>query len=69
MGLDTERIKAQREKLGLSQQEAAEKAGMGSRQRWNDVESGRKANISIETLEAIAKALGLSAKSLLTDAK
>ena len=69
MGLDVEKIRAMREKLGLSQQEAAERAGIGSRQHWNKIESGTNTNIKIDTLEAIAKALGVSAKSLLIEEK
>ena len=40
-----------------------------SRQRWNDIESGRKTNIELETLAAIAGALGVPAKDLLTEGK
>jgi transcriptional regulator with XRE-family HTH domain len=69
MGLDVEKIKSLREKLGLSMQDAAEKAGIGSRQNWNKIESGANTNVKLETLEAIAKALGVSAKSLLKDEK
>lgn len=62
--LDTEKIRSRRERIGLTQSEAAERAGV-SRQRWNDVESGRKKNIELDTLDAIAKALGCKAKDLL----
>ena len=65
--LDSEKMKERREELGLTQEEAAKKAGFGSRQRWNDIESGRKPNVSIETLEQIAKTLGMSARDLLKD--
>lgn len=54
--LDIEKMKDSREKAGLTQTQAAEKAGV-SRQRWNDIESGRKSNIELDTLAAIAKAL------------
>ena len=63
--IDIEKIKSRREKLGMSQEEAAQKAGVGSRQRWNDIESGRKANVSIETLDKVAEALGMKARDLL----
>ncbi len=65
MPLDLEKIRARREKLGMSQQEAATKAGIGSRQRWNDIEAGRRINITLEILERIASALGCKAKDLL----
>lgn len=63
--LDTQKIKALREKLGLSQEDAARLAGLSSRQRWHHIESGLKANVTVETLESIAKALGVKASDLL----
>ena len=63
--LDYEKIKARREKLGLTQEQAAEKAGLGNRQRWNDIESGRRPSVNLDTLEKIAAALGVKAKDLL----
>lgn len=54
--LDIEKMKGKREKAGLTQSQAAIKAGV-SRQRWNDIESGRKSNIELDTLGAIATAL------------
>lgn len=62
--LDIEKIKSRRERVKLSQSQAAEAAGI-SRQRWNDIESGRKTNIELETLDAIAKALECKPKDLL----
>jgi transcriptional regulator with XRE-family HTH domain len=58
------KIAKRREKLGLSQAEAAAKAGF-TRQRWNDIESGRKLNLEMGTLERVAAALGCKAKDLL----
>ena len=63
--LDVAKIKSLREKRGLTQEQAAEKSGFGTRQRWNDVESGRKSNVSIDTLDKIAATLGVKAKDLL----
>jgi transcriptional regulator with XRE-family HTH domain len=63
--LDVAKMKSLREKLGLSQEEAAKRAGLKGRQRWNDIESGRKAAITLTTLDQIAKALGVKAKELL----
>ena len=65
MGLDFEKLKTLRDRRGLTQEEAATLAGLSGRQRWNDIESGRKANVTIETLEAVAKALGVKSRDLL----
>jgi transcriptional regulator with XRE-family HTH domain len=54
-----------RERLKLSQAEAAERAGIGTRQSWNKIESGREGNLSLERLEKIAAALGVKSKDLL----
>ena len=48
-----------------AQQQAAEKAGMNNKQRWADIESGRRANVTMETLGQIATALGKKSKDLL----
>jgi transcriptional regulator with XRE-family HTH domain len=37
----------------------------GGRQQWNDIESGRRKNLTIDTLNKIATALGVKAKDLL----
>ncbi len=64
--LDCEKIKQLRERLGLSQADAAVKAGFkAGRQYWYNIESGQRINIKIETLERIAAALGVKAKDLL----
>jgi transcriptional regulator with XRE-family HTH domain len=65
MPLDTEKIRTLREKLGISQQDAADRAGLGTRQRWSNLEAGRFPNIELVTLERIAKALGVKARDLL----
>ena len=63
--LDTEKIQALRTKLGLTQEEAAKRAGFKGRQAWNNVESGRQVSISLATLDKIARALGVKARDLL----
>lgn len=63
--LDIEKIRRLREKLGMTQEEAAKKAGMASRQEWNHVEKGRRPKLQIDILERIAMALGVKDKDLL----
>jgi transcriptional regulator with XRE-family HTH domain len=66
--LDTAKIKTLREKLGLTMEQAAERAGFTSRQQWYNVESGiagGEKGITLATLDAIAKALGCKGKDLL----
>lgn len=65
MGIDADKIRRLREKLKISQAHAAELAGVGSRQRWNNIERGRRTNITVDTLERIAAALGCKARDLL----
>jgi len=65
MPLDTDKIRALREKLGITQDEAARRAGLGTRQAWNNIEAGRKTNVTLDTLERIAAALGVKSKDLL----
>ena len=63
--LDTDKIRKLRRALKLTQAEAAERAGLTGLQTWSDIENGRRANLTIETLERIAKALGVRAADLL----
>lgn len=63
--LNTEKMKSLRIKRGLTMTEAATAAGLGNRQRWYEIESGRQTNVTIDTLNRIAAALGVSAKDLL----
>lgn len=63
--LDTEKIRTLREGKGWSFADAAEKAGFNSRQQWYNLESGQSANPTLQTIEAVAKALGVKAKDLL----
>jgi transcriptional regulator with XRE-family HTH domain len=63
--LDVAKIKALREKLGLSQEQAAQKAGFRGRQAWSNIESGQQGNPQLMTIERIAKVLGVKAKDLL----
>lgn len=63
--LDVEKMRKLREKLGLTQDDAAKRAGLKGRQAWNNIESGRRPNLQLQTLERIAKALGVKAADLL----
>jgi transcriptional regulator with XRE-family HTH domain len=63
--LNTDKIKATRTKLGLTQEQAAQKAGLQTRQAWNKIEAGRAGSITLDTLAKVAKALGVKAKDLL----
>jgi DNA-binding XRE family transcriptional regulator len=55
--LDIGKLKALRAKLGLTQEQAAKRAGLKSAQHWAGIESGVKANVTVETLGKLAKAL------------
>ena len=66
--LNRARMRELREKQELTQTQAAKRAGMIV-SRWSDIETGRKANVTIETLSVIAAALGVDARELLTPKK
>ena len=68
--LDTAKLKRLREKKGMTQGQAGTAAELSrsdafARQRWNAIESGREANLTLDTLGRVAKALGVKAKDLL----
>jgi transcriptional regulator with XRE-family HTH domain len=63
--LDTKKIEARRKSLGFSQEEAATRAGLASRQAWNNIASGRKANVTMDTLKKIAEALECDPRDLI----
>ena len=63
--LDLHKMKSLREKLELTMDAAATKAGFSSRQQWYNIESGRRSDVSVSTLEKLAEALGVKAKDLL----
>ncbi len=65
MPLNPTKIKARREALGLSQAQAAERAGM-SASYYADLERGRYSDPRLVTLEQIAKALRCRLPALLT---
>jgi len=57
----SQKIETTRRKMGMTQEELAEKAGLHRAYFW-DIEQGR--NISIKTAYKIAKALGISLRDL-----
>lgn len=59
-----ETIKTLREKSGLSQQAAADAAGV-TQPYWHELEAGKKTNPSYDVLQRIAAALGTTAAKLL----
>lgn len=65
--LDLTRMKERRKELGLNQTEAATAAGIGGGAAgWSDIETGRKKNVTLDTLDKIAAALQCDARDLIT---
>lgn len=62
--LDLAKIRELRKGLKLTQAEIAARAGV-SLPRWNDIEKGRKPNITLDTLDVIARVLGCDPADLL----
>ena len=68
MPVNQKEIAARREKLGLTMEEAAARAGFtgpNARIRWYEVESGKIADPRASTLERVAGALGCLMDDLL----
>ena len=68
MPVSQKEIAARREKLGLTMEEAAARAGFtgpNARIRWYEVESGKIADPRASTLEKVAGALGCRVDDLL----
>ncbi len=64
IGLDTKKIRELRLALGLNQTEAAKRAKLPGPQFWSDLERGRRANLTIDVLERVAKALNTHPRDL-----
>jgi transcriptional regulator with XRE-family HTH domain len=64
MSVDLGKIEQLRKRAGLTQAEIAAKLGW-TRGRWNNIVKGRSSNLSINTLDRIAGALGVDAADLL----
>lgn len=65
MPLNTEYIRTRREQLGLTQAQAAERAGFPNLQKWSQYENGRIPDPQLSSLEAIAQALNCKVAKLL----
>jgi transcriptional regulator with XRE-family HTH domain len=63
--LDIAKLKSLRLARGWDQAEAARRAGLGNKARWSDIESGRRRNITMDTLDAVAKAFGVEPQELI----
>lgn len=65
--IDKNKIKALRLARRLSLSDAAIQAGWGynGRSRWHDIETGRRASLTTDTLAAMARALECSPRSFL----
>jgi transcriptional regulator with XRE-family HTH domain len=68
MPLNVPEIKRRRGKLGISQTEAARRAGF-SIQRWNNIETGRRTALDPDALLAVARALECQMEDLVRDKK
>lgn len=69
MPLNHRKIAELRERLQLTMEEAAQRAGLDTRQRWYKIESGRHSKIEPDTFYAIARVLGCTMEDLITDAQ
>jgi transcriptional regulator with XRE-family HTH domain len=63
--LDTKKMRELREKSGLTQAQAAERAGWPDKQFWWHIESGDRADVTLSVLARIAKALKCKPRDLL----
>lgn len=63
--LNTAEIRRRRKRMGLTQAEAARRAGWNSAVVWTDIETGKRDNPTIGTVAAVAKVLGCRVDSLL----
>lgn len=64
--VDRDKIRELREDLGLTQAQAAKRAGFHGHQQWYAVESGKRLDPSVSTIQRIATALGVTIDELVT---
>jgi transcriptional regulator with XRE-family HTH domain len=71
MALDREKIRAARERLGLTMQEAGERFGAAkgtpAKVRWYQIEAGTQGNPNLETIEGVCRVLAVGVDEILTD--
>jgi transcriptional regulator with XRE-family HTH domain len=68
VNLDKAKIRARREQLRLTMREAAERAGLLGRQKWNAFENAKAGYAPrLDTLGAAARALQCSIADLVTE--
>ena len=65
MPVDRQKIASLRRAQMLTMEEAAKRAGLGTRQRWYSVEAGQRENVLADTLYAVAQALGVTMDELM----
>jgi transcriptional regulator with XRE-family HTH domain len=63
---DRDRMEKLRKAAGLTQKQAAERAGM-TQGRWSEIESGKRVEFTVDTLAQIAKGLGCRVSKLFVD--
>jgi transcriptional regulator with XRE-family HTH domain len=63
--LDVAKIRKLRLERGLTLKQASKLIGVSGPARWSDIESGRKANITMDLLRRIAAALKVDPSELL----
>lgn len=67
--LDSEKVRRRRERLGLTQSQAAALAfgGKAGKQNWSNIENGDRANPTLEVMGRMAAVLGLRVRDLIAD--
>jgi transcriptional regulator with XRE-family HTH domain len=53
--IDAQKIKLRRKALGCTMEEAARLSGIGHKQNWNKLESGKQIDCAASTLRKLAK--------------
>lgn len=67
MPLDIDKVRRLRLQANLSMDRAAALAKLSGRQAWHLIESGRKSDVKLSTLENMARALNVRAADLLAE--
>lgn len=66
VALDTAKIRTLRTDAGLTLAQASKLMGVSGSARWSDIETGRKANVTVQMLGRIASALKVDPRELLS---